>query len=97
MGLDCTNYLRQSTRQQDVERILELLGYKRAGKDTYFLFDDNDYRYEGGVLARIRKTKGGRLRVHTHTWAYRSKADADVHNETIKLLWKHFGGHFVSD
>jgi hypothetical protein len=37
------------------------------------------------------------LAVDTHTWAFRSKTDANIHNKTIKHLSKRFSGSFISD
>lgn len=96
MGYDCSNVLAKGTKLPDVEEFLKLLGYHRQNKGSFYQFIDHDYRHVNGIAASIRKDND-LIVVDTHTWGYRSKAEAEIHNRTIKQLRKRFGGSFTSD
>ena len=96
MGYDSTNYLATSS-SSDVKEFLEILGYKKVQPDTFYFFNEVDYEYVTGVFATVRIGEDKLVQVDLRTNIIRSKADAELHNSTIKHLRKRFGGHFHSD
>lgn len=96
MGYDSTNYLVTSSKS-DVSEFLEILGYKKIQSDTFYFYNEFDYEYVTGVVGTIRVGEDKLIQVDLRTNIIRSKADANLHNSTIKHLRKRFGGYFHSD
>ena len=97
MGFDGTNNFPEGTKRKDVVEFLELLGYtKHFEKNVWYFFKDDNYKFITGIFATI-DDEDNQISVHTRTTVWRSKADSDYHNFTLKQLKKRFGGDFSSD
>ena len=103
MGYDAVNTFQASP--QAVVAFLELLGFEKlAGRDvadptrvaTLRWWSDDHYRHYHGLWATVT-TDGADIIVYTRANAFRTLADAEVHNSTIKNLMARFGGSFRSD
>lgn len=105
MSYSSESTLRSGTRAEDVLEILRLLGYQPAGVlhseevgpiRCYWWFDEADYRSWSGVELSVHH-RDGAVVVETRTPIARSYFDLVHQNETIRLLRRHFGGHFLTD
>jgi len=96
MGHDSTNFL-ETKSKADVVEFLEILRYEKLNSYIFFYYNEKDFEYVTGVTATIRIGEDGKVQVDLRTNVIRSKADADLHNTTIKQLRKRFGGYFHSD
>jgi hypothetical protein len=106
VGCDASSFLPASTRLPRLYACLRTLGYrrlKRSGDDpsdvlAYFVHaPSNDYQHYVDLYATVRREDEGVVEVHTRTTVWRSRADSDHHNTTIRTLRERFGGHFESD
>jgi len=102
VGFDAVSNLAGS-RRSDVEEFLRLLGYRPVrsvfptkGESAFMYFPDHDYAFVTGVEATVFQDRQ-EVNVHTRTRVWRSKADTDTHNDTLRQLNKRFGGAFHSD
>ena len=96
MGYDSTNTFPKETKRKDVIEFLDLLGFYTFDKKTFYFYKDEDYKYNEGLTAYLVE-RNGILSIDIHTTVWRSKADSDYHNFTIKQLKKRFGGSFHTD
>ena len=105
MGWDAYNTLPKGTREEDVFRFLEMLGYRQVprhlwvpkGVKTFSFWRDDHYRYITGIYAEVYREHKPMLTVHTRTSIWRGNFDSEFHNLTIKELKRRFGGYFRTD
>jgi len=102
MGFDAVSNL--SARRSEVQDFLRLLGYRpvravfpRKGESAFVYFPEHDYAFVTGVEATVFPGEERTINVYTRTRVWRSKADTDIHNNTLRQLNKRFGGAFHSD
>jgi hypothetical protein len=104
MGCLAINYLPPKTSRKEVKEFLELLGYTLiprgplTPKGVLTLINrPDDYKYFQGIEAELAFGSHKRVIVYTRTNIWRSRADTDLHNHTVRQLQKRFGGYFESD
>ncbi len=93
--------------ERSAYELLELLGYRRAGRPVfpwrdgalgYFsLHSEEDYRSFSGVYLVVYRDKRGRFCVYTRTNSWCSRWDLDQQIRTVRLLKRYFGGTFETD
>src|SRR4051812_44696762 len=99
MGCDASNFLPRMTSPEKIGKVLLALGYTRLRKGDedrnvhayYNFWADADYRSLAPIWATVSKPKGAFVEVHTKTTIWRSPADTEKHNETLRELRQHFG------
>lgn len=98
MGWDARNFLPPTTRERDVHELLQGLGYEKdtsgALQNAWYLPPKEEFF--SGVIAFVSRTTE-KLLIDTHTSIWAGRADRDIHNNTIRLLKRRFGGGFRSD
>jgi hypothetical protein len=106
MSYESVTKLPHTSRVQDVQEFLKLLGFRRLLRPSfriegeiaqYYWFEETDYRSYAGVALSIYMDKDGQLAVYTRTVESRSYYDLEQQNRTIRSLKRRFGGTFETD
>jgi len=105
MSYTSESVLKPGTSLSQVRELVSLLGYRKVtdglvvpGRtDSFFWFEEKDYRSFVGVELDIYRGARNRITVGTRSRISRSYWDLTHQNRTLKLLRDFFGGHFRSD
>jgi hypothetical protein len=103
MGYWSESVLPKGTRSEDVQELVEFLGFhKHRSVSTgslaeYLWFEEADYKSYSGVALEISRNENGNLVVETRTPTAASYWDRKHQNHTIRTIRKYFNGTFTTD
>ena len=98
MSYESVTKLPHTSRVQDVQEFLKLLGFRLLIRPSfrvegeiaqYYWFEEIAYRSYAGVALSIYMDKDGQLAVYTRTVESRSYYDLEQQNRTIRSLKTH--------
>jgi hypothetical protein len=106
MGWDATFYFPSSTKRDDAEHFLVLIGYMKAPADSrsrekkvssFYFPADSDPARLSGVTAQVFVDDEGKLVATSRTNIWCTYRDTELQNTTLRELKKYFNGYFESD
>ncbi len=96
MGYNCVNILPKNTKLKDLEDFFVLLKYEKISRVEYFFYDQSSFQQLTGIDVSI-KVNEENVAVYSHTTISKEYFEHLVHNKTITLLKKFFGGYYITD
>ena len=96
MGYDSLIILPEKIKLKEVKQFLAILNYQEIDKNLFFYNNNNSEEHLTGIPVDIFQTRPN-IELHIRTTVWRTIADTEYVNLTLKEVSKRFGGYFRTE